>query len=80
MISTVTTSTITTITTMADFGVILGTVAVVTLVVLLCTRELAAAAEGHGSMRLARSLDVSIIPLVMVFAAVITMKVLTVLG
>jgi len=80
MISTVTTSTITTITTMVDLGVILGTVAVSTLVVLLCARELAAASNGRSPRLLARSLNASIVPLIMVFATIVIVKVLDILA
>ena len=58
----------------------LAAVSVVKLAVFLNARVLAAAPDGYGSMRLARPLDVSIVPLVMVFATIPTVKVLAVLS
>jgi hypothetical protein len=80
VISTVTTSTVTTISTMVDIGVIVGTVAVGTLVALVCARELAGAAGGRRPGLLARSLNVSIVPLLMVFIAIVVVKVLAILA
>ncbi len=79
MISTVTTSTITTVTAMVDFGVILGALAISTLIALLCTREFATASDGRSSRLLARSLNVCTVPLTMVFAVTLVIKVLDIL-
>ena len=78
MITTVTTSTITSVTTMVGFAVAAGLVAVIALVTFLCARELAA--TGGGSRRfLARSFDVGIVPLVIAFGVIVTMKVVEIL-
>ncbi|MFC2023084.1 hypothetical protein ACFLTL_02920 [Chloroflexota bacterium] len=57
----------------------MSTVVVVTLVILLCTRELAADADGRGSIRLAQSLNICTVPPIMLFTTVLTMKALATL-
>ena len=79
MISTVAT-TVTTITTMIDFGVALGMVAVVALAVFLGVRELAATGKGSTQRFLAKSLDVAIVPLIIAFAVIVAMKVVEILA
>ena len=83
MISTVTTSTISTITsvtTTIGFGIALGMVAVIALLAFLCTRELAAASEDSKHRFLAKSLDVVIVPLLIAFLMIVTMKIAEILA
>ena len=80
MISTVTTSTVTTITTMIGFGMALGLVAVLVLITLLAVRELATVSEGGSRRRLAKALDIGIVPLIIAFAMIVVMKVVAVLA
>jgi hypothetical protein len=65
---------------MVGFGVILGSVAVGTLAAILCAKELAAASGGRSSKLLARSFNVGIVPLIMVFITIVVMKVLDILA
>ena len=83
MISTVTTSTISTITsvtTTIGFGVIIGMVAVVTLLVFLCTSELAAFSQDSKYRVLAKSLDIVIAPLFIAFTLIAAMKIVEILA
>jgi len=80
MITTVVTSTVTTVTTMLDFGMILGLVAVIALVVFLCAKELAAAGKNSSSRSLARFLDVGIIPLSIAFTMIVIVTVMEILA
>jgi hypothetical protein len=85
MISTVTTSSITTTTTAA--GAIttdvlsLGVIAVVALILLLALKEILSseAEKNHKISRFVRSSNVGIVPLLLVFAAIVTYKVVTIL-
>jgi len=76
MIATVTTSTVTTITTIAavGFSVIIGTGALILLILFLGTREMAAAVNSSFSYRIARYLGVGILPLLIVFAVIVAIK------
>ena len=80
MITTVVTSTVTTVTTMLDFGMILGLVAVIALVVFLCAKELAAAGKNSSHRSLAKFLDVGIIPLIIAFAMIVIVTVMEILA
>ncbi len=82
MITTVITSTITSITTtsMMVFGVGLGLVAVIALIVFLFARQLATASSSNSPRFLARSLDVSIVPLLIAFAMIVGIKAVEILG
>lgn len=83
MISTVTTSTVTTITTvttMLGVGVGLGLVAVIALITLLGIRELAATSAGSSRKFLVKSLDVSIVPLIIAFVMIVAMRVTEILA
>ena len=83
MISTVTTSTVTTVTTvttMIGFGLALGLVAVIALVIFLCAKELAAASRGSTSRLLVGALDVGIVPLIVAFAMIAAMRVVEILA
>jgi ABC-type transport system involved in multi-copper enzyme maturation permease subunit len=78
----VTTTTVTTVTSLV--GAALGVVAVLTLIVLLIAKELGSAEEesGRKSRRLAfflKAVNVPIVPLLAVFAAIVAAKVLEVL-
>ena len=80
MITTTVTSTVTSVTAILDFGVILGLVAVIALVAFLCAKELAAAGEGKIHRSLTRFLDVGIIPLITVFAMMVIMNAVEILA
>ncbi|MFC1871787.1 hypothetical protein ACFLYF_05270 [Chloroflexota bacterium] len=84
MITTVTTSTVTTVTATIGLGLMLGLVAVVTLVVFLCAKELASINTGisNGGSRgfLMRSFNLGIVPLVIVFGVTVVIKVMEVLA
>ena len=80
MISTVTTSTISTVSIMVGFGMVLGVVAVIALIVFLCAKELASASESKSHRILAKSLDVGIVPLIIAFAMIVAMKVVEILA
>jgi len=77
MITTVTTTTITTITTLAAVGLGAGitAAAVVCLIVFLMTKEIVGVGVSTSSRRIARFLNVSIIPLTIVFVAVLAVKI-----
>ena len=86
MISTVTTSSITTTTTTAA-GVMttdvlsLGVIAVVALILLLALKEILSSEteKNYKISRFVRSSNVGIVPLLLVFAAIVTYKVVTIL-
>ena len=82
MITTITTSTITTVTTIAAMGLTatISIVAIVTLIAFLTTKELASASLSTSSQLIARFFSVGILPLVMVFAAVVAVKITEVLA
>ncbi len=78
VILTITTSTTTAAATpeaMAAFGM----VAVISLIAFLTIQELASASEGPRSRLLSRALNVGVIPLLMVFAAIVFTTVLEIL-
>ena len=75
MISTVISSTVVT-----GFGMVLGVVAVIALVAFLGIRELATARGGSRSRFLARSLDIGIVPLIIVFAVIVVMAVVNIIA
>lgn len=87
MISTVTTSSITTTTTTTAAGAIttdvlsLGVIAVVALILLLALKEILSseAEKNYKINRFVRSSNVGIVPLLLVFAAIVTYKVVTIL-
>lgn len=73
MITTIiTTSSVTA--SVAGFGMALGLVAVIALVAFLCVKELAISSEPDSRRFLAQSLDVAIIPLIIVFAMIVVIK------
>lgn len=86
MISTVTTTTASTVTTATSLVAGFGLIATITLITLLITKELAGAASENSSAQelilsgaLVRVLNVGIIPLSMVFIAIVLVTVLSVL-
>ena len=80
MITTVTT--VTTVTTIAALGLTgaISIVAVVLLTLFLTTKELAGASSSGFSLRIAKFTSVGILPLVMAFAVIVTMKIVEVLA
>ena len=84
MISTVTTSTVTTVTTMAAMGltVAIGAAAVVCLVIFLTTKELASTTHSNSSssLRVAKFINVGILPLAIAFGAILITKILEILS
>ncbi len=78
MITTITTSTITTITTAAIAGS-LGLTAILVFLSLLVQKEIASSAEGSRFKRLSRTLNIGIIPLLIVFILIVAARVLDVL-
>ena len=80
MITTVTT--VTTVTTIAALGLtgIIGIAAVVLLMLFLTTKELAGASSSGLSLRIAKFVNVGILPLVMAFAVIVVMKIVEVLA
>ena len=58
----------------AGLGMALGLVAVIALVAFLCVKELASSSEPDSRRFLAQSLDVAIIPLIIVFAMILVIK------
>ena len=86
MITTVITSTITTITTitttttMIVFGVGLGVVATIALIISLSAKELATAHNGSSPRLLAKSIDVGIVPLAIAFALIVVFEFMAILA
>jgi hypothetical protein len=85
MISTVTVSTITTVTSITSIaamglGASISIFAVLLLIGLLTTKELAGASDGSTSKLVSRCLNISIIPLVVSFVVIVALKVLEILG
>ena len=80
MITTVTT--VTTITTFAVLGLtgIISIATVVLLMLFLTTKELAGASSRGFSLRIAKFVSVGILPLVMVFAVIVAVKIVEVLA
>lgn len=78
----ITTITTTTVTTVAAMGLAAGITiaAVICLILFLATKELAGASGTTSSRRVAKFLDVSIIPLAIVFAVVVTIKIVELLA
>ena len=77
MSSTVTTTTISTVTTAATFeglGQAMTMVAIVLLIVALLAREISSAATGDVGRRVARGLDITLVPLTVAFGIVISIN------
>jgi chromate transport protein ChrA len=79
MISTVTTTTVSTVTTTTGMAATLGGIAVAALVAFLVAKELASADGRPQLQRLSRVLNIAIVPLLVVFGAVVVAKVVEVL-
>ena len=79
MITTVTTSTVTTIAAVG-LAVTISIAAAVALIVFLTAKELASASLSPSSQLTARFLNVSIVPMIMVFAVIVAVKIAAVLG
>lgn len=81
MITTVTSTTISSITT-ANISTIttIGVLAVITLIGLLMTKEFASVGVSNKAKMLARCCDVAILPLTLVFATSVVMKVVEILA
>ena len=75
MITTVTT--VTTVTTMAALGLTaaISIACAVTLILFLTTKELAGAQSSGTSSRIARFVNVGILPLVLAFAVIVAVKI-----
>lgn len=82
MVTTVTTTTVTTVTTVAVSGLtgVISIAVVVLLMLFLTTKELTGASGSGFSLRIARFLSVGILPLVMVFAVIVVIKIVEVLA
>lgn len=82
MITSVTTSTITTVTMIAALGwtVAIGVAATVALIAFLTTKELAGASLSPSLQRTTMFLNIAIVPMVMVFAVIVAVKIAAVLG
>lgn len=78
MIATITTSTVTIVTTVAIAGS-LGAIAILVLLSLLVQKEMANSADGSRYQRLSRTLNLGIIPLLIVFVLIVAARVMDVL-
>ncbi len=80
MITTVSTTTVTTVTTIAAMGftAAISMAAAVILILFLSTRELAGAGTSSFSLRVAKFFSIGILPLVLVFAVIMVVKVIEV--
>ena len=78
MISSVTTSTVSTITSAASIAAF-GLVAILTLIAFVVVKELASSGNDARLQTLSRILNIAIVPLLMVFVAIVANKVVQVL-
>ena len=79
MISTTTTSTVSTVTTVA-LATTLGLIAVITLFSLLVQKEIVTMSDSPRAQALSRALNIAIVPLMMVFAMLVAVKVAEVIA
>ena len=82
MITTITTgviSTISSVTSVTGLTAAISIAAVVSLIFFLTTKELAGAGGSRTSLRIAKSVGVGILPLVMAFAIIVAVKIVEVL-
>ena len=77
MISSVTTTTVTTVTSAASIAAF-GLVATLTLIAFLVVKELASSGNDARLQTLSRVLNIAIVPLLMVFVAIVANKVVEV--
>ena len=82
MITTVTTTTVTIITSVAAMGLatMLGVTIAVTLIAFLTGKELAGATSSPGSKLISRYLTVPIMPMLMVFVAIMCLEIVKILA
>ena len=73
MISTVTTTTVSTVTSLALAGS-LALVCIITLVALLIQKELMTPAEGRLARVLSRALNIGIVPLLITFVLIVAVR------
>lgn len=73
MISTVTTTTVSTVTSLALAGS-LALVCIITLVALLIQKELMTSAEGRLARVLSRALNIGIVPLLITFVLIVAVR------
>jgi hypothetical protein len=78
MISTVTTSTVSSITSAALFGT-LGAIGIVILLTLLVQKELVSTSNDLRLLRLQRTLNIAIYPLIVVFLLIFVTKIIEVI-
>ena len=79
MISSITTTTVSTITSTEGFAASLALIAVLALTSVLVAKELSISTRAPRAQRLGRGLNVAIIPLLMVFTAIVAAKLVEVL-
>lgn len=79
MLLSITTTTVSAVTSTAVFATSLGLIAVLALISFLMARELASVTDAPRLQRFGRGLNVAIIPLLMVFTAIVAAKVAEVL-
>lgn len=77
MITSVTTSTVTTVMVISALGWVsaIGVATVVALIAFLITKELAGAGLSSSTERTARFLNITIVPLAMVFAVIVAVNI-----
>ena len=78
--ATTTTATATTAATSAAGWATLGVVAVVLLIALLITKELASASDNPRAQRLAKHVNVGVVPLGFAFVTIVVTRVMAILG
>ena len=78
MISTVTTSTVSTVTTAAIAGSV-ALIGILVLLALLVQKELASAAVGTRFRSLGKALNIGIVPLLIAFALIVSVRVADIL-
>ena len=78
MVTTVTTTTVTTVTTLAAGSFAL--IAILALIALLVQKEIIGGLQGERARRVARALNIAIVPLLLVFASTVAFRVLDVLS
>jgi hypothetical protein len=71
MISSVTTTTVVTLVSLPGAATAMGLLAVLALLSFLVTKELASAGEDTRLLRLAKQLNIAIVPLLLVFVGIV---------
>ena len=82
MVSTVTTSTVTTVSTITAMGltILIALIVVAALIAFLITKELATTANSTSPQHVARFLNIGILPLLMIFAVTVSVKIVEILA